>query len=192
LILVEKCKHTGCDRPKYRLGYCGAHRARFMQGRDMDAPWAWEITPQERFWAKVDKTDECWIWTGSKDRKGYGKANGGLAHRFSYEFAHGPIPGGMFVDHICHNPACVNPDHLRLADAAQNSQNRKSATSRSKSGVRGVYWSAREKGWRADASKDGKRHYLGIYPTMAQAEAVVVKWRRENMPFSEMDKVKEN
>lgn len=174
------------------MGYCGAHRARFRLGMDMDAPWRWEITPEDRFWKKVDKSAACWVWTGSRDRKGYGKGNGCLAHRFSYELAYGPIPQGMQVDHTCHNPPCVNPEHLRLADNAQNGQNRAGARINSKSGIRGVYWSKRENGWRADATVNGKRPYLGIYPTTEEAEAAVIKFRRENMPFSEMDKAKEN
>lgn len=157
----------------------------------MDAPWRWEVDPEERFWMKVDKSGECWVWVGSRDRKGYGKANGGLAHRFSYEFANGPIPQGLFVDHICHNTSCVRPGHLRLATPGENGQNRNRARRGSRSGVRGVYWSDSDNGWRADASVNGVRPYLGVYPTVEEAEAAVVAWRRENMPFSEMDKMKE-
>lgn len=32
----------------------------------------------------------------------------------------GPIPPGMFVLHKCHNPACINPDHLYIGTAKQN------------------------------------------------------------------------
>ena len=24
-----------------------------------------KLTPEQRFWAKVNKTDSCWLWTGS-------------------------------------------------------------------------------------------------------------------------------
>lgn len=80
----------------------------------------------ERFWSKVQKTDECWLWTASTAGKGYGKfytgrGRGQYAHRFSYELHKGPIPSGLTIDHLCCNPACVNPDHL---EAIPNSLNR--------------------------------------------------------------------
>src|ERR1035437_6893898 len=72
-----------------------------------------------RFWAKVDKTEDCWNWTAHTDGMGYGQLakpgqHGGLvvAHRFAYELLVGPIPEGLQLDHLCRNRACVNPDHL--------------------------------------------------------------------------------
>jgi hypothetical protein len=80
----------------------------------------------ERLMAKVEKTPTCWLWTASKNNAGYGMIwspeydRKVLAHRFVYEHHHGRIPDGGLILHSCDNPACVNPDHLRLGDHKEN------------------------------------------------------------------------
>lgn len=75
-----------------------------------------EIPIEERFWPKVEKTDGCWNWMACKNHAGYGtvkyKGQSRLAHRLCYELLIGPIPAGLVLDHLCRNPACVNPAHL--------------------------------------------------------------------------------
>jgi hypothetical protein len=82
----------------------------------------------ERFWAKVNKTDTCWLWTGSYGNHGYGnfryKNTIRTAHRVAYMELVGEIPEGMCVCHTCDNTLCVRPDHLWLGTKSDNSLDR--------------------------------------------------------------------
>lgn len=100
--------------------YCSpAHAAAFRYG-------ASEV---DRFWAKVDKSGECWLWTGARHEYGYGLTTyQGIqtgAHRAAWKIVNGPIPEGLLVCHNCpgeDNPLCVRPDHMFLGTHKQNMQ----------------------------------------------------------------------
>lgn len=92
-------------------------------------------TPERReaaFWAKVDKSggpDACWPWMGARvPAGGYGRFKGEkliAAHRFAYIVSIGPIEPGLDVMHLCDNPPCCNPAHLKAATTLENMQDAK-------------------------------------------------------------------
>lgn len=73
-------------------------------------------------------SDGCWIWTGYKNARGYGRVKHGgrwhAAHRVLYELIEGPIPEGLELDHVrargCRSTSCVRPSHLEPVTSYEN------------------------------------------------------------------------
>src|SRR5262249_1828516 len=84
----------------------------------------------ERFWPKIQKTDNCWLWTGAKNDAGYGiirlssPRKNERAHRIAWTLTFGPIPLGMQVLHHGDNRAWVRPEYLFLGDPAANARDK--------------------------------------------------------------------
>ena len=156
------------------------------------------IRPEDgdTFWPKVDKTPTCWNWTGSKERKGYGRfgfrRNGKslmfAAHRFAYQITVGPIPDGMIIDHTCHAPGCVNPSHLRVATYKQNNENLLRAQTRNASGIRGVTWHEPSRSWRARVGHMGKQVALGYFQSKEEAGEAARLKRLELHTHNDLDR----
>lgn len=135
----KPCSILGCPRPMSYRGMCNTHAER---NRRHGSPYTvngvrviepaqppaneWEAVFRNRY---TVTTEDCWEMTKRPKNTGYheigwqGQVYG--AHRLSYELAVGPIPEGMTIDHLCFNPPCMNPAHLRLLTHSENSANKK-------------------------------------------------------------------
>lgn len=78
--------------------------------------------------SKRDDETGCLVWSGRLER-GYGRmqydGRTQYAHRIAWQLARGPVGKGMTIDHLCHNRACIEVDHLREATPEANSRNRR-------------------------------------------------------------------
>ena len=81
-------------------------------------------SPAERFFAKIEFTESCWIWRAARNKAGYGyfgfNGKNVYAHRWVYEFCVEPIPIGLTIDHLCRVTSCVHPAHLEAVPMRTN------------------------------------------------------------------------
>ncbi len=72
----------------------------------------------------------CWIWGNISSEKTYGQTKLNKipipAHRLSWILHRGKIPVGLWVLHKCDERHCVNPDHLFLGTAQDNTDDMRS------------------------------------------------------------------
>lgn len=155
--------------------------------------FSWSPSASERFWPKVNKTGDCWLWTGSIGGHGYGTFNVGKgkyapAYRFAYIEAHGDIPSNVFIDHMCRNRKCVNPSHLRPVTHKQNTENHGGARTNSKSGVRGVYWQESRRMWQAQVTHNGQT-VSRRFSDLSEAESWVKEKRNALHSHNDFDRI---
>lgn len=136
-MTIPKLCECGCGQPApiarqtyARFGHIKGQPMRFCRGHYRKlhpTKTSWQRPSlADRFWKNVDKSGDCWTWTGATSGNGYGaiRYQGRQigAHRAAWILTNGDIPAGMVVLHACDNPLCVRIDHLSLGSVAENSQ----------------------------------------------------------------------
>lgn len=175
------CTIDGCTKKAKGRGWCSAHYERWRRNGDPLNARLWTKSPEESFASRTEWRGDCIVWTGALTSVGYGHlyANGEmvLAHRYAWERENGPIPEGLFIDHICFNPACVNVPHLRLATNKENVRSRSGAPCNSTTGIRNVR--RHGAGWGVYIGVDNRNCYFGTHPTLEEAIDVAEAKRQE-------------
>jgi len=187
-MVPATCTYEDCDRDQKAHTLCDMHYKRAWRRGAYEPPIR---DMEERFWLKVEKTETCWNWTASVSARGYAQYRspvGLQAHRYAYTITHGPIPDGLVIDHMCYNRICVNPSHLRAITNKQNEENRAGASAASSTGIRGVGWHKESRKWRAFVGTGGKYYHVGLFLTIAEAEAAVIAKRNELFTHNDMDR----
>jgi hypothetical protein len=136
------------------------------------------------FWAHVDKSPACWLWTGPLVN-GYARWGNRRAHVVLWEDANGSVPPGKILDHRCHVEHCVRPDadHVRPVTHQQNSQNRLGARRDSSTGVRNVSFDGQK--YVVTLTVRGKRRQYGRFVTLDEAAAAAEAKRMELFTHSD-------
>jgi hypothetical protein len=191
-MVPKLCSKDACEQPHKARGFCNTHYAQWLRVTPT-ADRSPRPTIEERFWAKVDKSGECWLWTASTYTDGYGCFRrvhefAEPAHRWAFKSSGQDIPDGYHVDHICFNRTCVNPAHLRLATAKQNNENRNGANSNNRScGIQGVTRSG--SGWSARVNHNKRDYYLGTFRTAEEAGRAAANKRLELFTHNHLDRM---
>lgn len=176
------CTTEECGESKRTRGMCHKHYTYWWRNHKGQRPIAPRFDPDLRFWNKVNKSDECWIWAGHKSPRGYGafRFNGRVvrAHRYAWESSNGPIPEGLEIDHQCRVTSCVNPSHLKIVTRDENQQN-KGLSKNNTSGFKGVYRKKGKKKWAAQVTYQGAQMHLGYFDSASEAGRVAREKRLE-------------
>ncbi|GAA1812348.1 HNH endonuclease signature motif containing protein [Nesterenkonia flava] len=189
------CSVEDCDEPVYAKGLCTHHynRMRYTGAPTTGTRRTRYKTPQDSFAARTRQEGDCLVWRGTLYGNGYGEISVGngkkrLVHRWAWEQENGPIPDGMQIDHMCHNRACVNVRHLRLATPKQNLENMLRGNLDSKAGgLRGVSWDELRQKWHATVGHDGRSINLGHYDSKETAAYVALGARLALFKFNLAD-----
>lgn len=120
-----QCRVDNCEKRAFCKGVCRMHYARYEKRGSFELPEPMTLL-QKLFSNQEIDQNGCWLWTGGKNKAGYGEIyqhkdrTPMMVHRVAYEMFIGTIPDGHFVCHKCDVKSCFNPDHLFNGTALDN------------------------------------------------------------------------
>lgn len=133
MSIAEVCETTSFSRHRVRKILLASGVMRNRSNRR-------SMSDVDRFFEKTNKRSdaECWPWMANMDAHGYGKfwlsGRKITAQRAAFIMFCGPIPDSYQVDHLCFNPSCVNPAHLRAVTKSENLSTRRLSKTHCKNG----------------------------------------------------------
>lgn len=136
------CRADDCSKPAMaKQALCAMHANRWRRTGTLEPGPRAHASPEERFWRKVNKTDDCWLWTGYRTPFGHGQFDKQYTHRFAWSLVNGAIPEGQVVRHNCDVPACVRIDHLAIGSRPDNNADmyRRRRSAKDRAGARPGY-----------------------------------------------------
>ena len=118
-LLCNRC-HLQPRASGKRMTWCRGCKSEWQRG------YRAGIKLQRRIPDPVRTEGGCLIFQGRVNpQTGYGQVQGPnqttlYAHRLAWENAHGPIPNGMTIDHLCEVKLCIEPTHLEPCSRGDN------------------------------------------------------------------------
>lgn len=175
--LLRTCANQGCVNPDH-----------FIETEHPD-------TEEGRFLLKVDFSGECWEWTGRTLTEEFPYGQFSIlrdgrwfpigAHRWAWSHYVEELSDDDYIDHVCHHPKCVNPDHLRVVTNKENMEHRSGPQKNNTSGYLGV--SPRRGRWDAKVKHFGVSYYVGSFATPDEANVAVVEARKQLFTHNDRD-----
>lgn len=186
------CTFEDCMNQHYGRGLCRRHWARDRYAGTPAGIRTHHKTPEQAYAANLKRDGACIVWTGTIGAQGYGnlvvEGSKMLAHRYSWQRVNGPIPDGMFLDHKCHNRACVNVEHLRIATPKQNVEHVQGPRLDNTSGYLGVSWDKARGKWQAKVGHAGRLYHLGRFDDVNDAAEAARLKRLELFTHNDYDR----
>lgn len=177
----KACSIEGCVNQGILVrSWCTKHYTRWKRHKDPHY-YHFETDIQKHFESKLVKGAGCWFLDGiAPGNQGYVsvyfKGSSVRGHRASYAFYNGEIPADKQVDHMCRVRHCVNPAHLQLVTAKENSENI-SLRKDNSTGVRGVQ--RRGSRFRTAVGHHGRKYTAGTFDSLEEAEQAVIALRNK-------------